>query len=100
MGLTWECVSANVCSGSWAFGCASRAPALPKPILTGRRRIKKTPDADARRNRGSLGHGRSAFPAAWFPLPDVDSAGDQGPGLAARSTRRSVGYFGAVRLRD
>src|SRR5665811_1038037 len=41
MGLTWECVSASVCSGSWAFGCASRAPALPKPILNGRRRIKK-----------------------------------------------------------
>src|SRR5260370_17039343 len=82
MGLTWECVSASVCPGSWAFGYANRAPALPKPILNGRRRIKKTPDADARRDRGSLGYGRSAFPAAWFPLPDVDSAGDKKSDLA------------------
>src|SRR5260370_40790479 len=85
MGLTWECVSASVCSGSWAFGYANRAPALPKPLLNGRRRIKKTPDADARRDRGSLGYGRRAFPAAWFPLPDEDSAGDKRSEFAARS---------------
>src|SRR5674476_134945 len=102
MGLTWECVSASVCSGSWAFGCANRAPALPKPILNGRRRIKKTPNADARRDRGSLGHGRSAFPAAWFPLPDVDSAGNQGSRLAARShaAQRGILRRSAVARRE
>ena len=47
-----------------------------------------------------MGHRRSALPAARFPVPDVDSAGNQGPGLAARPTRHSVGYFAAVRLRD
>src|SRR5258708_15731496 len=93
MGLTWECVSASVCSGSWAFGYANRAPALPKPILNGRRRIKKTPDADARRDRGSLGYGRSAFPAAWFPLPDVDSAGDKRSDFAPRSHAAQSGIL-------
>src|SRR5260370_39450295 len=85
MGLTWECVSASVCSGSWAFGYANRAPALPEPILNGRRRIKKTPGAAASRDRGSLGYGRSAFPAAWFTLPDVDSVESKRSDHAARS---------------
>src|SRR6266581_6239771 len=93
MRLTWEYVSASVCSGSWAFGCASRAPVLLKPIRNGKRRIKKTPNADARRDRGSVGHGRSAFPAAWFPLPDVDSTGDQGSGFAARSHAEECGIL-------
>src|SRR2546427_4064826 len=34
--ITWEYVSASVCSGSWAFGCASHAPVLPKPIQNGK----------------------------------------------------------------
>src|SRR6266853_2130777 len=58
MRWTWEYVSASVGSGSWAFGCASRAPVLLKPIRNGKRRIKKTPRPDARRDRRSLGHGR------------------------------------------
>jgi Transposase and inactivated derivatives len=46
---------------------------------------KKTPSADGGQNGGSLGHRRSALPAAWFAVSDVDSARDQRPGLAARS---------------
>src|SRR5260370_26143915 len=93
MRLTWEYVSARVWSGSWAFGCASRAPVLPKPTRNGKRRIKKTPSADGRRDRRSLGHGRSTFPAAWFPLPDVDSTGDQGSGFVARSRAEECGIL-------
>jgi hypothetical protein len=33
-------------------------------------------------------------------MPDVDSAGTKDPVLLHAPTRRSVGYFGAVRLRD
>jgi hypothetical protein len=31
-----------------------------------------------------MGERRSALPAAWFAVPDVDSAGNQGPDLTAR----------------
>src|ERR1019366_7327681 len=98
MRLTWEYVSASVFFGSWAFGCASRGPVLPKPIRNGKRCIKKTPSADGGRDRRSLGHGRSTFPAAWFPLPDVDSTGDQGSSFAARSHAKECGILrrGAV----
>lgn len=54
---------------------------------------KKTPNADARRDRGCLGHRRSAFPTARFPLPDVDSAGDQRSGLTARSHAAQCGIL-------
>src|SRR5664279_2184605 len=85
MRLIWVHDSASVYSGNWAFGFASHDPALRKQTRIVRRRIKKTPNADERRDRGSLGHRRSALPAAWFPLPNVDPAGDQGPGFATRS---------------
>jgi hypothetical protein len=41
MGLSWGCGNASVCSGSWAFGCASRVLAWRRPTRHGRRRIKK-----------------------------------------------------------
>ena len=60
--------------------------------------IKKTPSSDGRSERGVVGERRGAFSATWVTLPDVDSAGDQGPVLLHHPTRRSVGYFGAVRF--
>ena len=47
-----------------------------------------------------MGNRRGAFSATWFALPDVDSARTKDPILLHHPTRRSVGYFGAVRLRD
>src|SRR5271157_1498545 len=49
----------------------------------GRRRIKKTPSADAGRRGGFVGHRRSAFSTARLPLSDVGAAGDQRPDPAA-----------------
>src|ERR1019366_561912 len=86
------------CSGNWAFGCASRAPKLPRPIRNGRRRIKKTLGADGGCDRGSLGYRRGALPATRLPMPDVDSARNQGPGLAACShaAQRRIFWRGAI----
>src|ERR1035437_1707068 len=38
----------SVCFGRWVCGYASLVPRLRKPILNGRRRIKKTPKVDGR----------------------------------------------------
>jgi len=65
-----------------------------------RKHIKKTPSLDAGRKRRSLGDRRSALSAAWLALPHVDPARNQDPVLLHAPTRKSVGYFGAVRLRD
>ncbi|MGC4052830.1 MAG: transposase [Paludibaculum sp.] len=47
--------------------------------------LKKTPNPDGRSGNGVVGPGRGAFSAARLALPDVDSAGGQGPGLAPLS---------------
>src|ERR1700692_636987 len=85
MRLIWEHGNANVFAGIWAFGSANHVPPLRKQIPINRRRIKKTPNIDERLSGGSLGHRRSALSAAWFPLPDVDSAGNQRSCFAACS---------------
>jgi len=65
-----------------------------------RKRTKKTSGLDARPKDRSVVYGRGAFSAArsrcqmWVP-PEVKD-----PVLLHAPTRKSVGYFGAVRLRD
>jgi transposase len=54
----------------------------PRPLITEanprcRRRLKKTLETDAGRDRRSLGPGRSTLPATRFALPNVDSAGNE-----------------------
>ncbi len=62
---------------------------------------KKTPGPDGRSQRGSVGHRRSAFSIARFALPDVCIPPEtKDPVLLHHPTRQSVGYFGAVRLRQ
>ena len=46
---------------------------------------KETPGIDGRSIRGSLGHRRSALPAAWIAVPNVDSSGGQRSGAPSRS---------------
>src|SRR5260370_29722049 len=92
--------SASGCSVNWASGCANHAPLWPMLIPRHRKHIKKTPRLDAGRERRSLGDRRSALSAAWLALPHVAPARNQGPVLLHAPTRKSVGYFGAVRLRD
>jgi hypothetical protein len=43
---------------------------------------------------------RGAFSAAWLALSHVDPPEIKDPVLLHAPTRKSVGYFGAVRLRD
>ena len=61
---------------------------------------KKTPRADGRPERRSLGQRRSTLSAAWLALSAGGAPGDQGSILRHHPTRRSVGYLGVVRLRD
>src|SRR6266851_7857987 len=92
--------SASVCSVNSASACVNRDLRWLRPIPNFRKPIKKTPRLDAGCQRGSLGNRRSALSAAWLALPHVDPARNQGPVLLHAPTRKSVGYFGAVGLRD
>src|SRR5438876_11605951 len=92
-GSTWGYGNASVCFGSWDFGYASLVPRLRKPILNGRRRIKKTPRADGRCCGRPLGNGRSTLPAARLPLPHVGAPGNQGPRAAASSDAAQCGIL-------
>jgi len=68
------------------------------PVL--QKRQKKTESVESGFASGLVGRGRSPFPAVWsrwrmwIPPEVVD------PVLWHHPTRKSVGYFGAVRLRD
>jgi len=92
--------NASVCFGSWAFGCASHVPALPKQTPNGRRRIKRihalmadeAVDLWAADEVHFQQHGSRC--QMWIP-PET-----KGPVLLHAPTRRNVGYFGVVRLRD
>ncbi len=51
---------------------------------------------------GSVGNRRGAFSATWFALPDVDSAGDQGPDFApsSHSPQRRLLWCGSASRRQ
>lgn len=56
----------------------------PRPAIAGadpklQKAHKKTPIIDEKRGSGPVGTRRSAFSAARFTVPDVDTAGNQGP---------------------
>ena len=100
MGWSWGCGSASVCSGSWAFGCVSRVLAWCRPMRHGRRRTKKLqalmadPTVDLWASDEVHFQQYGSRCRMWIPPETKD------PVLLHASTRRGVGYFGAVRLRD
>jgi len=100
MALPSGFASASVCSVSSASGYASHDPRSPRPIPPWKKHIKKLQALMQDDNVDLWATRRGALSAAWLALPHVDPARNQGPVLLHAPTRKSVGYFGAVRLRD
>src|SRR5687767_11498924 len=103
----FRCAVASDCSGAWTFGFGSRGQKLPPPIPTNAQnssdlvpRIKKlralarNPNVDlwAMDEVHFQQHGSRC--RMWIP-PEVKD-----PICLHHPTRKSVGFFGAVRLRD
>jgi transposase len=99
-GWNSEFGNANVCSANWGFGCASRAAFWPEPIPHGRRRIKKLRKilTDATIDVWALDevHFQRQGSRCRMRVPPKY----KDPIVQHRPTRNSVGYFGAVRLRE
>ena len=77
----------------------------PRPLIAhanpqAQAEYKNTSVAGGRSRRRPLGNGRSAFPATRFGCQMSVSPEVKDPVLLHHPTRRGVGYFGAVRLRD
>ncbi len=93
-------VSASGCFGNWDFVCESLAPVSPNPIQSVRRRIKKLRALMSRDEVDLCATDEVHFQQygsrcrMWVP-PEVAD-----PVLFDHPRRESVGYFGAVRLRD
>src|SRR5437667_666484 len=94
------CVSRSDCSGNSTFACANPARCWPMPTQSARRRIKKLrklaldsgTDLWAMDEVHFQQHGSRC--RMWIPPECRD------PVLLHAPTRKSVGYWGAVRLRD
>jgi hypothetical protein len=100
--LAWSLASVNVsgCSDSLVSGCANPGPAWREQTRQGKRNIKKLRDLaqDETVDLWALDevhfqlHGSRC--RMWIP-PDTKD-----PVTVHNPTRESVGYFGAVRIRD
>src|SRR5271165_2253407 len=87
---------------NWGSVYGNRVPWWPRRTRNASRRIKKTPGTDGRSAGGPVGNRRGAFSATWFALPDVDSAGDQGPDFApsSHSPQRRLLWCGSASRRQ
>src|SRR4051812_21862334 len=97
---SWGSVSASVCSGSSSSGSASLGPFWREPIRHDRKHRKKTPqvNADDAVDLWALDEvhfqQQGSRCRMWVPPETRD------PNVYHHPTRKSVGYFAAVRLRD
>src|SRR5208283_4852875 len=100
MGFAWACVNASGGFANSASACASRARGLPTPIPCCRRRIKKLQalSLDTAVDLWAMDevHFQQYGSRCRLGVPPET----KDPVLLHYPTRRSVGYFGAVRLRD
>ena len=100
MGSNCECANANAYSVNWSFVFVSRVRCWRKPIRGGRRNIKKLRKLmkDERVDLPALDEvhfqQQGSLCRMWVP-PEVKD-----PVVYHHPTRKSVGYFAGVRLRD
>src|SRR5438132_520895 len=100
MESNWACAHASGCSGSSSSVSASPVPFWPEPIPGDRKSIKKLRQlrVDQTVDLWALDEGHLQQPGSrcrmWVPPETKD------PTVNHHPTRKSIGYFAAVRLRD
>src|SRR5687768_6841833 len=94
MTSSWAYANANACSGSSNSGFANPGPFWREPIPHCRSGIKETPEINERRLGGSVGFQQQGSRCRMWVPPETKD-----PIVYRHPTRKSVGYFAAVRLR-
>lgn len=94
------CGSANAYSGSFNSDCVNRVPLLPAPTPNGRPHIKKLLEYCADPNVDVWAIDEVHFEQHGSRCRMWVAPEDKDPILLHHPTRKKVGYFGAVRIRD